>query len=95
MSVHSTLFRYTRIIKKLRRGPASLETLSSFLEIECEIHDVKCEFSKRTFLRDKNAILSLFNIEINYCPYTRRYSIDQFDLEEMPPEGSHVLHYLI
>lgn len=76
MSKRESIARYSLIIKKLRRNPATFEEISNTLALESEIQDYDFNISKRTFQRDKNDILSLFHIDIRYDFSKKVYYID-------------------
>jgi predicted DNA-binding transcriptional regulator YafY len=75
MSKRESISRYTLIIKKLRRNPASFEEISDFLEMESEIQGYNFNVSKRTFQRDLNDIRSIYNIDIEFNPHKKVYEI--------------------
>ena len=59
--------RYGLIIRLLKaKKTATFEEISDFLNRQSEYADFDLNISKRTFDRDKNEILSLFNILIEY-----------------------------
>ena len=64
MSKETYLARYSLIIKRLEKGPATFEQLSNFFETESEVHDKDYIIAKRTFQRDLKDIYSQLNIEI-------------------------------
>lgn len=76
------LSRYNLIIKKLKKAPASFEVIYKFLEQESEISGHNLCISKRTFQRDIEEILSLYDIEIKYDFSRKVYFItDDFQSE--------------
>ena len=75
MSKRETLLRYSAIIRCIRRAPASLKEINGYLERESELHGVDLNVSKRTFQRDVQEILSLYNDEIIYDFSTRKYFV--------------------
>lgn len=75
MSKRETLLRYTSVIRCLRRAPANLKEISEYLERESELHGFDLSVSKRTFQRDVEDILSLYQIEIVYDYSIRKYLI--------------------
>lgn len=83
MSKRESIARYSLIIKKLRRFPASYEEIAEHLEIESEIQGYNYNISKRTFQRDLNDISSLYNIEIKIDKKTGKYRIVSTDLPDM------------
>ena len=64
MSKETYLIRYSLIIKRLERGPASFEELEKYLQNESNIHDKDLNISRRTLQRDIKDIYSQLNIEI-------------------------------
>lgn len=58
--------RWTLIIQKLKKRPASFEEISDFLDEESEIQGYEFGVSIRTFQRDLKDIESTFGIEIKY-----------------------------
>ncbi|WP_019037718.1 helix-turn-helix transcriptional regulator [Psychroflexus tropicus] len=75
MSKRESIARYTLIIKKLRKHPASFEQIADYLALESELQDYNFNISKRTFQRDIKDILSLYNIEIEYDFSNKVYKI--------------------
>lgn len=84
MSLSDTYFRHQCFLRRLQKAPASLQELKDYYELECETHGYKFIFSQRTFLRDKDEILSLHKKEILYNPSTRKYYLDEED--DMPDD---------
>jgi predicted DNA-binding transcriptional regulator YafY len=76
MSKRESIARYSLIIQKLRRRPASFEEIKSFLEIESEIQGFDFSLGIRTFQRDLNEIRSLYNIDIKCDKSTKVYYIN-------------------
>ena len=66
MSKREFLSRYNLIINKLRKKPATFKEINDYLERESEIQEYKFTISNRTFKRDLDDIMSLFNISIEY-----------------------------
>lgn len=83
MSLTDTYFRHQCILRKLQKGPASLSQIREYYEVECEIHGYNVFFSNRTFIRDKQEILSLYKKEIAYNPSSRKYYLEE---EEIPDD---------
>src|SRR5690606_8567255 len=79
MSLSDTTFRHQCILRKLERGPASLEQLKYYYELECETHGYNFFFSNRTFLRDKQEILSLYKKDIVYLRSEGKYMLEEED----------------
>lgn len=66
MSKREAISRYHLIIAKLRRGPATFDEISNYLDIESTIQSYDYRISDRTFKRDIKDIFSIYNIEIKY-----------------------------
>jgi predicted DNA-binding transcriptional regulator YafY len=85
MAKRDHFLRYIGIINKLRnQGDASFEEICNYLEMQADIRDFNPDISKRTFQRDLEEILSLFNIEIRY-DFSRRvyYIVEEEELKDM------------
>jgi hypothetical protein len=68
--------RYSLIIKRLEKGPATFEQITLFLETQSSILDMDFAISKRTFQRDIKDIFTQLNIEIvNERKGDKRYYI--------------------
>ncbi len=76
MSKRVSIARYSLIINKLRRRPASFDEILDCLKIESEIQSYNFVISKRTFQRDLNDIRSLYGIEIYNDKRNNVYYID-------------------
>lgn len=76
MSKRESIARYTLIIRKLRRNPATFVEIYDYLALESELQEYNFCVSKRTFQRDLNDIRSLYNIDICYDFSRRVYYID-------------------
>ena len=81
MSRRESIIRYSLIIKKLRKNPATYNEISEYLMLESELQDYNFNVSKRTFKRDIDEISSLYNIEIVYDFSRKVYYIN---LDEQP-----------
>lgn len=73
MSKTDFLTRHQLIINKLNLAPASLQELKNYVEANAYGEAIK--FSERTFLRDKEDILTLYNVHIEYDKSKRKYTI--------------------
>ncbi len=82
MSKRESLSRYNLIIKKLRKNPASFKEISEYLELESEIQGYDFTIGIRTFQRDMDDILALYNVDIKYDHYLKAYKI----VEDNQPE---------
>ncbi|MDY0280339.1 MAG: WYL domain-containing protein [Salinivirgaceae bacterium] len=76
MSKRETIARYTLIINKVRKNPATFAEIKEHLERESELQGYNFDISKRTFDRDRDDISSLYNIDICYDFSRRVYCID-------------------
>lgn len=80
--MHETFIRYISILRSVAKGPKTLEQIRFEYENVAERRGFNPKLSTRTFLRDKDNILTIFNIEIvTKCngPYAEYY-LDSFDL---------------
>lgn len=80
MSVIESLHRYSIIIEKLRRFPASWEAIDNKLRSESKTYGSNLQVSKRTFDRYRHDILSLYGLDIIYDISSRQYSISPLSL---------------
>lgn len=77
MPKETFILRFSMIIRRLERGPATYEQIKSYLEEESNIQDKNFTISLRTLQRDINDIYSLLNIEIvNEKRGDKRYFIN-------------------
>ena len=88
MSKKESISRYNLIIRKLRKSPATFNEISKFLALESELQSYNFIVSKRTFQRDIEDILSIYNIEIRYDFSKKVYFID---LEQQPEINERIL----
>jgi predicted DNA-binding transcriptional regulator YafY len=77
MSKREYLIRYTCIINKVRSRPSTLEEIQDYLMMQGEIQGFRSNISARTFKRDLDEILSLYNIEICYDFSTKKYRVNE------------------
>lgn len=77
MSLSDTYFRHLCILRKLQKAPASQQEIKDYYEMECETHGYNFIFSSRTFLRDKEDILSLYKKDIRYNISTKKYFLEE------------------
>lgn len=75
MSKIEVIMRYNAIIKRLQKAPATLIEITADLAQLAELHDFRLSVSKRTFQRDVEDILSLFQISIEYDFSKKKYFI--------------------
>ena len=64
MSKREAINRYSLIIQRLRKTPATFNEISEYLSNESEIQEYNFNISKRTLKRDLEDIFSLYKIEI-------------------------------
>jgi predicted DNA-binding transcriptional regulator YafY len=76
MSKRESIARYSLILKKLRKKPASFKEIAAYLQQESELQDYNFNVSLRTFQRDIDDIRSLYNIDIRYDFSKKFYQID-------------------
>lgn len=88
MSKRESLARYTLIIKKLKKQASTFEEIADYLDLESEIQSYNFNISKRTFLRDREDIYSLYNIDIRYDFSQKVYYIDS---EDQPEDNERML----
>jgi predicted DNA-binding transcriptional regulator YafY len=88
MSKRESISRYSLIIKKLRRFPASFKEISDTLALESELQSYNFNISKRTFQRDLDDIRSIYNIDIQYDFSRKVYFID---FDEQPEVNERIL----
>lgn len=77
MSKRIFYLRYSLIIKRLQKTPATFTEISEFLSREAELQDFSIEITKRTFQRDLDEIRSLFNVDIQYDFSRKVYAISE------------------
>jgi len=83
MSKRESISRYSLIIKKLRKHPATFAEISDYLALESEMQEYNFNISKRTFQRDLDDIRSIYNIDIIYDFSRKVYCIDFEDNSEV------------
>lgn len=88
MSKRESIARYNLIIKKLRKRPATFAEIEDYLALESEIQAYNFNISKRTFQRDRDDILSLYNIDILFDYSKKVYYID---FDEQPEANERIL----
>lgn len=81
MSLRETICRLNLIVNKLRKRPSTFKEINEMLERESELQDLKLAVSDRTFQRNLEDILSLYNIEIRYDHSAKVYRITEDDLD--------------
>ena len=75
--------RFSLILKKLRKHPATFAEISDYLDFESNLQEYDFNISKRTFDRDRIAIRSLFNIDIVWDKSRKVYFLDMDDQPEI------------
>ena len=88
MSKRESISRYSLIIKKLRKHPASFAEISDYLALESELQEYNFNVSKRTFQRDLDDIRTVYNIDIQYDYSQKVYFID---FDEQPEANERIL----
>jgi predicted DNA-binding transcriptional regulator YafY len=88
MSKRESISRYSLIIKKLRKHPASFAEISDYLALESELQEYNFNVSKRTFQRDLDDIRTVYNIDIQYDYSQKVYFID---FDEQPEANERLL----
>ncbi len=83
MSKRESLSRYSLIINKLRKSPATLQEIQDYLKRESELQDYNFTVSGRTFQRDLADIRSLYNIDVNFDFSAKVYKINNPDETEI------------
>lgn len=77
MAKETFIARFSLIIKRLEKGPATYEQIADYLEVESGIQDRDFSISKRTLQRDIKDIYSQLRIEIiNEKKGDKRYYIN-------------------
>ena len=66
MSQRETILRYSLIINKVRTSPCNLATIMDHLKNQSEIYEYKFDKSSKTFKRNLDDILALYNIDIQF-----------------------------
>lgn len=79
MSKREITLRHTAIINKLKRSPATLKEINQHLTNESELTEYSLTVSNRTFQRDRQDILSMYNISIECDKPKNRYFIAESD----------------
>lgn len=83
MSKRESITRYSLIIKKLRKHPATFEEISDYLELQSELEEYNFKISKRTFQRDLNDIRQVYKIDIQFDRSNQRYYISEDEHPEI------------
>ena len=88
MSKFETFYRWTAIIKKLRRQNASFEDINFMLQNLSEQDGYRYDISLRSFQRDIREIEKLFDIEIRFNRSKEKYYIHS---DEISPDKERLL----
>ena len=76
MPKENYLSRYSHIVKRLERGPATFQEIAHYLENQSEIEGIQLVISQRTFQRDIKEIYTMFGYDIqNEQKGDKRYYI--------------------
>lgn len=75
MSKVEAINRYSLIVNKLRRSPATFKEVTDYLVRESDIQGYNYQVSIRTFRRDLNEIRTLYGIDIQYNYSTMLYHV--------------------
>lgn len=76
MSKRSFFLRYSVILKRLQKTPASLKDIVHTLEREFDLVDIPLNYSSRTFQRDLEDIRQIFQVDIQYDFRRKVYFIE-------------------
>jgi predicted DNA-binding transcriptional regulator YafY len=76
MSKRSFFLRYSVILKRLQKTPASLKHIVNTLEREFDLVDIPLNYSSRTFQRDLEDIRQIFQVDIQYDFRRKVYFIE-------------------
>lgn len=77
MTTKEILLKYTYIIERVKKGDyPSLDAIIEDVARRFNAIDKEVELSERTFLRDKNEIADLYNIDICYSRRSKGYYIN-------------------
>lgn len=83
MSKRESLTRYTLIIKKLRKHPATFQEIADYLAYQSELEEYDFNISLRTFQRDIIDIRQVYKIDIQYHRSNRNYYINEDEQQEI------------
>ena len=79
MSKREAINRYSLIIQRIRKSPATFQDIDQYLMRESEIQGYNFNISKRTLKRDLDDIFSIYNIDIQYDFSSKVYRIVSHD----------------
>lgn len=83
MSKRESITRYSLIIKKLRKHPATFEEIADYLDRQSELEEYNFNISKRTFQRDLNDIREVYKIDIQFDRSQQHYYINDDEHPEI------------
>lgn len=83
MSKRESITRYSLVIKKLRKHPATFEEIADYLDQQSELEEYNFNISKRTFQRDLNDIREVYKIDIQYDRSQQHYYISEDEHPEI------------
>lgn len=76
MSKREAIYRYSLIIKRLRKSSASFREISDYLKRESQLQEYNFDISVRTFQRDLNDIRTIYDIDITYDSSRKQYCVE-------------------
>ncbi len=76
------LLRYSAIVKRLEKSPATLKEIEAALERESELHGIDLKVSKKTIERDRLAINLVYKRSIQFNFSKKKYEIDKVENEQ-------------
>lgn len=94
MSKRKYLIRQGLIINRVRRNPCNFKELERYLERESEIQGYDLQISHRTFQRDLEDILSLYQIQISYNRSKGVYFIEHEEQSEYQERAFEAINIL-
>lgn len=74
--------RLTAIVNVLKSGPASRKEIEEYLDRKSELTGLDLRVSERTFARDKLAIQTIFDMQIEYDFSNKKHFIQQSDQDD-------------
>jgi len=83
MSKRESIARYSLIINKLRKYPATFGEISDYLALESEIQSYNFNVGLRTFQRDLRDIRAIYKIDIRFDSSKKMYYIDFDEKQEI------------
>ena len=83
MTKRESVLRYSHIVNRLRKGPATFKEMDAHLKKQSELQGYTFTMSKRTFQRDLGDIESILDIDIKYDFKLKGYVIIADEKSEM------------